>query len=63
MVAYFLISAMPAEGLDETVSSLRDIYLFNEESLHMAAPPEPPRRLGVGSVAAVTERAPFVVGP
>ena len=63
MIAYFLISAMPSQGLEESINTLRDVYLFHEESARLSLPTPSEQRAGLGTVSAITDRAPFVIGP
>jgi hypothetical protein len=61
LVAHFLVSVIPAAGLEESVRCLYDIFEFHEEKLH-ALPTAPSTRHGTGTITRHQERSPFVVG-
>ncbi len=62
LVAYFLVSVMPRDGLDESLTSLHEIYEFNEENLRLALVEPSQVKHGPGTIRAIHERAPFAIG-
>jgi len=62
LVAYFLVTVMPTEGLDEGLTSLRDIFEYHDENQRFAVPEMPDTQEHHGVVVSYEERAPFVIG-
>jgi len=62
LIAYFLVSAMPAPGLDETVTTLHEMLEFHDEGLRLAPARRPVGKLGSGTVSRLEDRPAFALG-
>lgn len=51
----FLVARMPAQGLKETLETLKSIYEFNLENLKYQLPQPTLTRSGMGTVRSVSE--------
>ncbi len=58
---YVLISLMPTEGIDETLTSLIEILEYHRESAQYSLPEPEIVPRGIGEVVSIVERPPLVI--